>query len=82
MYLGLTGLRLKGKENVYGGIATHYCPKEELTNLKERIIENENIDNILKEINKNENIEMENLYQIQNSKFIINIYIYILIFKR
>eukprot|EP01080_Neovahlkampfia_damariscottae_P005197 gene5197-8803_t len=72
MFLGLTGMRLKGKQNVFGGVATHFCPKDEISNLKERIIQNENIDDILKEINKNENIETKNLNLINNDNFPID----------
>ena len=34
LYLALTGRRLKGKELVTWGVATHYVPKENLEDLK------------------------------------------------
>jgi enoyl-CoA hydratase/carnithine racemase len=52
MYLALTGSRLKGKQNLYAGVATHFCPKEKLPILKEKIIDNQDITKIIEEINQ------------------------------
>ncbi|KAJ1963360.1 3-hydroxyisobutyryl-CoA hydrolase [Dipsacomyces acuminosporus] len=38
-YLGLTGNRLKGRDLVYAGIATHYVPSERLPLLEKRLQE-------------------------------------------
>lgn len=39
VYLGLTGERLKGRDLVYAGIATHYVPSERLPQLEKRLQE-------------------------------------------
>jgi enoyl-CoA hydratase/carnithine racemase len=52
MYLALTGSRLKGKQNLYAGVATHFCPKEKLPLLREKIIDNQDITKIIEEINQ------------------------------
>ncbi|KAJ1932018.1 3-hydroxyisobutyryl-CoA hydrolase, partial [Kickxella alabastrina] len=38
-YLGLTGQRLKGRDLLYAGIATHYVPSERLPMLEKRLQE-------------------------------------------
>ncbi|KAF9978098.1 hypothetical protein BGZ65_007121, partial [Modicella reniformis] len=38
-YLGLVGTRLKGIDNVFAGIATHYVPSERLAALEDRLSE-------------------------------------------
>ena len=40
MYLGLTGHRLKAKDLVQWGVATHYVPSDKLDGLREDIIKN------------------------------------------
>ncbi|KAJ2001724.1 3-hydroxyisobutyryl-CoA hydrolase [Coemansia thaxteri] len=43
-YLGLTGHRLKGRDLVYAGIATHYVPAERLPMLEKRLQEIDVVD--------------------------------------
>ncbi|KAJ2908806.1 3-hydroxyisobutyryl-CoA hydrolase [Coemansia aciculifera] len=44
VYLGLTGQRLKGRDLVYAGIATHYVPSERLPMLEKRLQEIDVVD--------------------------------------
>ncbi|KAJ1815885.1 3-hydroxyisobutyryl-CoA hydrolase [Coemansia sp. RSA 2671] len=44
MYLGLTGQRLKGRDLVYAGIATHFVPSERLPMLEKRLQEIDVVD--------------------------------------
>ena len=39
LYLGLTGLRLKGQDLVAAGIATHYVPTQRLQDMEQRLAE-------------------------------------------
>ncbi|XP_067009052.2 3-hydroxyisobutyryl-CoA hydrolase, mitochondrial [Anabrus simplex] len=39
LYLALTGHRLKGKDNLKAGIATHYCESTRLTDLENALLE-------------------------------------------
>jgi len=50
LYLGLTGERIKGKDLVTCGVATHYVPRQNFENLKKDIIENVNEDTNLEKL--------------------------------
>jgi len=62
IYLALTGQRLKGKELVAAGIATHYVPFEKFSILKEQLLEKEcqNVNEIIQSVH-NEEIGINNL---------------------
>ena len=51
MYLGLTGYRLKGIDNLYAGILTDYCDINNLDKLEQELLSiknpNENVSNII-----------------------------------
>lgn len=74
MYLALTGSRLKGKELVAAGVATHYVPLEKMNLLKDQLIEKEcqNVNEIIQSVH-NEEIGLNQLSlpldKIEKSKF-------------
>jgi enoyl-CoA hydratase/carnithine racemase len=39
MYLGLTGARLKGRDAVWAGVATHFVPSHRLETLEGMLVE-------------------------------------------
>jgi 3-hydroxyisobutyryl-CoA hydrolase len=63
IYLALTGARLKGKELLYAGVATHYVPREKLETLKSGILtKNEPLEEIIRGVHSEEGgIEKLNL---------------------
>lgn len=55
-FLGLTGQRLKGIDNVHAGIATHICEKSKIQELKSALAEcdsNETVEQVLLEFQEN-----------------------------
>jgi len=51
LYLGLTGDKIKGKDLVSCGVATHYVPKQSFEKLKNDIIQNVNEETNLDKLN-------------------------------
>ncbi|XP_055830993.1 3-hydroxyisobutyryl-CoA hydrolase-like protein 5 [Solanum dulcamara] len=52
-YLGLTGARLKGKEVVSAGLATHFVPSQKLAELEKRLLSlNTGDENVIKSVIK------------------------------
>lgn len=51
-WLALTGARLKGKDVLAAGLATHFVPSARITELKERVLGGENLDPVLAEMSE------------------------------